>query len=164
MTTFGRNEPVFMLSEVARVLGMPESRVKNWTIGRPLLIKPLVPAYGTGTRNVYSVYDIYRMAIAKHMNASGATARAIQAVVDKVGTSFGSSVFAVVEGQQARKGESEFEVSIVYDWGRRATGLKQVIRKVANSRCCYVVNLHKIVQDVESLVDHFLTDGPRGSD
>src|SRR5262249_12209359 len=144
------NEPFFMLAEVAQILDMPESRVKNWTIGRPLTITPLIPAYGTGTRNLYSVYDIYRMAIAKHMNASGGMARAVQAVVDKVGTSFGSSAFALIEIPQLQKRGGELEVSIVFDRGRATSGLRQVLRKVASSFCCHVVNLRTIVQDVDS--------------
>src|SRR5450755_3901247 len=55
---------LFMQSEAANILGLPNSLVKNWTIGRPLEINPSIAARGTGSRNLYDQRDLYRLAIA----------------------------------------------------------------------------------------------------
>jgi DNA-binding transcriptional MerR regulator len=76
---------VFELAEVAEVLGMPKSKVKNWTIGRPLRITPSVRvASGKGTRNLYSVEDVYVLTLANQLNEDGFSPKAIQAVIKKV--------------------------------------------------------------------------------
>lgn len=47
---------------MAKVLGMPLTKARNWTIGRPLGIPASVrTATGTGTRNLYSIEDVYLM-------------------------------------------------------------------------------------------------------
>ena len=63
---------VFELSEVADLLDLPTSTVKNWTIGRPLSIKPSIRASrGKGSRNLYSREDVYLLALAVQLTRDG---------------------------------------------------------------------------------------------
>ena len=76
---------IFELSEVARILKVPKARIKNWTIGRPLRITPTIrTASGKGTRNLYSVEDVYVLTLANQLNEDGFSPKAIQAVIKKV--------------------------------------------------------------------------------
>lgn len=76
---------IFELSEVAEILHLPASRVKNWTIGRPLTITPSVrQAKGTGSRNLYGADDMYLFALAEELNAFGLVPRFTQQVLDRV--------------------------------------------------------------------------------
>ena len=73
---------VFELSEVAKILSVPKSRVKNWTIGRPLQIKPTVRiARGKGSRNLYGTNDVYLIALANQLYLDGFDARAIRGIL-----------------------------------------------------------------------------------
>lgn len=63
---------VFDLSDVAKILGMSLSRVKNWTIGRPLDIKPSIrAAQGAGTSNLYGPEELFLMGVANHLANDG---------------------------------------------------------------------------------------------
>ena len=73
---------VFELSDVARMVGLPISKAKNWSIGKPLSITPSVrEAQGTGSRSLYSMDDVYRMAVANEMSKLGLPTKAIEAVL-----------------------------------------------------------------------------------
>src|SRR5437762_201021 len=70
---------VFTLGEVAAILQLPKSRVKNWTIGRPLKIIPKVlAAKGTGSRNLYSIEDVYVMGFIKQLSEDGFSSKTIK--------------------------------------------------------------------------------------
>ena len=74
---------VFTLGDVAEILQVPKSRIKNWTIGRPLKIVPRVLAgKGKGSRNLYSLEDLYLFALVNQLYADGLSNNAIQYVVD----------------------------------------------------------------------------------
>lgn len=63
---------VYELKDVAEILQMPKSKVKNWTIGRPLRIVPSLSGFGgKGSRNIYSVSDLMSFALAQHLEESG---------------------------------------------------------------------------------------------
>src|ERR1700690_1746638 len=89
---------VFFLSEAAAILDMPESLIKNWTIGRPLRITPSRAATGVGSRNLYNVLDLYRFGFAKHLSMDGLAPHAIQSILDAMGTDFSSAALAIVTG------------------------------------------------------------------
>jgi MerR HTH family regulatory protein len=77
-----RQSDVFTLGEVAEVLRVPLTRVKNWTIGRPLRIIPTVRvAAGKGSRNLYSIKDVYAIALANHLSEDGFTTKAIKRIL-----------------------------------------------------------------------------------
>ena len=62
----------YTFSEVAELVGLPEATVKNWTFGRPLAITPSVSTGGgQGSRSLYSLYDVWRFAVARELVAAG---------------------------------------------------------------------------------------------
>jgi hypothetical protein len=76
------NLQIFELSEVADLLQLPISTVKNWTIGRPLSIKPSLRAsQGKGSRNLYSREDLLVLALAAQLNRDGFTPSTLQKVL-----------------------------------------------------------------------------------
>ena len=63
---------VFTLGEVAKVLSVPSSRIKNWTIGRPFHVAPsIVTGRGKGSRNLYSLEDVYFFALLNRLDGDG---------------------------------------------------------------------------------------------
>jgi DNA-binding transcriptional MerR regulator len=76
---------VFELPEIAKVLEMPLTKARNWTIGRPLSIPASIrPATGTGSRNLYSIEDVYLMALANEFSKAGFAAKAIGKLLEVV--------------------------------------------------------------------------------
>jgi hypothetical protein len=85
---------VFSLGEVAEVLQLPKSRIKDWTIGRPLEIIPKVlAAHGTGSRNLYSIEDVYVMGFIKQLGEDGFSSKTIK----KLLVGHGETVWYVLE-------------------------------------------------------------------
>ena len=77
--------PVYGLSQVAELVGLRESTVKNWTFGRPLAIAPSVSTGGgKGSRSLYSLYDVYRFAVARELVKAGFAPSKIQTVIDQL--------------------------------------------------------------------------------
>jgi DNA-binding transcriptional MerR regulator len=70
---------VFELPDLIKILGLSPTKAKNWTNGRSgVMIEPSIrKATGTGSRNLYSVEDLYLMGIALEFNKAGFTAKAI---------------------------------------------------------------------------------------
>jgi DNA-binding transcriptional MerR regulator len=76
---------VFELSEMTELLGMSQVKAKNWTAGRPFKIQASVrTATGTGSRNLYSIEDLYLMALANQFSKAGFAAKAIGKLVKAV--------------------------------------------------------------------------------
>ena len=73
---------VFTLGEVAELLQAPKTRIKNWTIGRPLRIVPrILAAQGKGSRNLYSVEDVYVFALANQLGKDGFSVKTIDGLL-----------------------------------------------------------------------------------
>ncbi len=63
---------VFTLGDVAEILSVPISRIKNWTIGRPYRVVPsLVTGRGKGRRNLYTLEDVYLLALLTRLHDDG---------------------------------------------------------------------------------------------
>ena len=76
---------VFSLGEVAQLLKVPNTRIKNWTIGRPLRIVPrILAAQGKGSRNLYSLEDVYVFALVNQLYKDGFTSAVIKCVLAEV--------------------------------------------------------------------------------
>src|SRR5207245_1472423 len=76
---------VFELAEMAELLGMPLTKARNWTIGRPLSIAASIrTATGTGSRNLYSIEDVYLMGLANEFSKAGFAAKAIGRLLEAV--------------------------------------------------------------------------------
>jgi hypothetical protein len=79
------DRPSFEISAVSRILNMPFTRVKNWTIGRPLAIKPSVRrAKGKGKSNLYAPEEVFLMAVANHLVNDGLGLDVVEEVVRKL--------------------------------------------------------------------------------
>src|SRR5256886_17257716 len=67
------------------LLGMPQTKEKNWTAGRPFKMPASVrTATGTGSRNLYSIEDVYLMALANEFSKAGFAAKAIGRLLEAV--------------------------------------------------------------------------------
>src|ERR1017187_3882226 len=89
-------EPIFELAEMAKVIGMPFTKAKNWTMGRPIRFQAsLRSGMGTGSRNLYSLDDVYLMGIAYECSKVGMAAKAIGRLVEAVGMKFPAGVRGV---------------------------------------------------------------------
>ncbi len=76
---------LYSFSDVAELVDLPESTVKNWTFGRPLSIVPSIfSGGGKGSRSLYSLYDVWRFAIAKQLVEDGFAPAKLQEVVDQL--------------------------------------------------------------------------------
>src|SRR5438445_13556436 len=76
---------VFELAEMAELLGMPLTKARNWTIGRPLSIPASIrTATGTGSRNLYSIEDVYLMGLANEFRKAGFAAMAYGRMVEAI--------------------------------------------------------------------------------
>jgi len=70
---------VFELPEVAEILELDLAKAKNWSNGRTgLVIEPSVrKASGTGSRNLFSLNDLYLFGVAQAFSGAGFAAAAI---------------------------------------------------------------------------------------
>jgi DNA-binding transcriptional MerR regulator len=161
---------VFLLSQAARVLEMTESQVKNWTIGRPLQIGPYRSATGTGSRNLYSMHDLYRFTIAQRLSIDGFAAPAIQSVLDALREADLTStkvaiVVPVLRRYLPRSKGIKLEVQVVPDSQSEQDWLSVVDSRIRTSYGCHVLYIAGITKDVNHQVDKFLqkTFGKRRS-
>jgi hypothetical protein len=78
------NIKVFELLEMEKILGLKPGKAKNWTNDRTgIKIEPSVrKASGTGSRNLYSIEDLYLMGIAREFSKAGYAAKAIGRLLD----------------------------------------------------------------------------------
>jgi hypothetical protein len=82
-------EPIFELAEMAKAVGMPFAKAKNWTMGRPIRLQAsLRSGMGTGSRNLYSLDDVYMMGVAYECGKAGMAAKAIGKLVEAVRKKF----------------------------------------------------------------------------
>src|SRR6266513_2062983 len=76
---------IFELSEMTTLLAMSQVKAKNWTAGRPFKLPASVrTATGTGSRNLYSIGDVYLMGLANEFSKAGFAAKAIGRVLEAV--------------------------------------------------------------------------------
>jgi len=79
----------FEFREMVKVVGISETKAKNWIVGRPFKIEASVhTATGQGSRNLYSLDDVYLMAVANELSRSGMAAKAIGDLVGTIKTRF----------------------------------------------------------------------------
>jgi hypothetical protein len=84
MGTFVQRHTIqtFEFREMISVLGMSPSRAKNFTVGRPFKLEPSIrTASGHGSRNLYSLEDVYLMGVANDLSHAGMAAGAIGELV-----------------------------------------------------------------------------------
>jgi hypothetical protein len=74
-----------------RVLRMSPTKAKNWTVGRPFKLEPSIRTWrpaGQGSRNLYSLDDLYLMGLANELSKAGMAAKAIGKLVEAVKARF----------------------------------------------------------------------------
>lgn len=140
---------IFELSEVADLLALTPSTVKNWTIGRPLTIKPSIRASrGKGSRNLYSRDDVCVLALAAQLSRDGFALKTVQKVLKELkGRShlLGSHSSALVISSSGGKPEIKF-----LSGGQISIGVYEQLRADVVGR--YVLNLTKLVSWVEDRI------------
>jgi hypothetical protein len=86
----------FEFREMIRVLGMSAATGKNFTSGRPFKLKPSIrTATGQGSRNLYSLGDVWLMGVANELSKAGMAASAIGKLVGALRTKFTHGLGAV---------------------------------------------------------------------
>lgn len=154
---------VFTLGAVAKLLGLPKTRVKNWTIGRPLRIVPEISAgQGKGSRNLYSLEDVYVFALVNELDRDGFSSRTIKGILaldgahmflefegppQRVQVSLGRMVryssFLVISRDNGKAHPSFHAGRIAWDViAKRETGV----------RGKYILDLRKLTAEVEERV------------
>jgi DNA-binding transcriptional MerR regulator len=79
-----------------RVLGMSAATGKNWTVGRPFKLEPSIrTATGHGSRNLYSLEDVWLMGVANELSKAGMAANAIGKLVRAVRAKFPNGLASV---------------------------------------------------------------------
>jgi hypothetical protein len=74
---------VFTKHDISQFFGIQPTRVTNWEAGRTLKLKPsILEASGRGTRNLYSVGDVYKTGLAILLLAVGYSSKVVQRAVD----------------------------------------------------------------------------------
>jgi len=80
---------VFELGQIAKILDMTPAKAKNWTIGRPFKLEPSIKAAsGQGSRNLFSLEDVYLMGVANELSHMGMAAKAIGKFVEALKKKF----------------------------------------------------------------------------
>ena len=83
---------ILQLPEMADILDIEIAKAKNWTNGRTgLIIKPSIrESTGTGKSDLYSLEDLYLMALASEFSKAGVAAKAIGKLVEAIKSKFNS--------------------------------------------------------------------------
>ncbi len=86
----------FDLQEMTRVVGLSATKAKNWTSGRPFkLPASIVQASGRGKSNIYSLDDVYLMAVAEEFSRAGFAAKAIGRLLEALQERFPDGIAGV---------------------------------------------------------------------
>jgi len=101
----------FDLTEMAGLVGMSPATAKNWTVGRPFTISASAyQASGRGSINLYSLDDVYLMAVAHEFSKAGFAANAIGKLVDSLRAKYPSLGDAPALAVWRAKAGGKFEI------------------------------------------------------
>jgi DNA-binding transcriptional MerR regulator len=96
----------FEFREMVEILQMSPAKAKNWIVGRPFTIEASIrTASGHGSRNLYSLEDVYLMGVANELSHSGMAAAAIGKFIAALHKKFpdglaGVETLCVVRGEE----------------------------------------------------------------
>jgi hypothetical protein len=108
--------PTFEFREMIEVLGMSPTRAKNWIVGRPFTIEASIrTASGQGSRNLYSLEDVYLMGIANDLSHSGMAAAAIGKLVTVLKAKFPDGLAEVDTLHVARGANLTYRIELRED-------------------------------------------------
>jgi len=101
----------FDLTEMAGLVGLTPATAKNWTVGRPFTIPASAyEASGRGSINLYSIDDVYLMAVAHEFSKAGFAAKAIGKLVEAVQAKYPSLSDAPAIAVWRPKAGGKFEI------------------------------------------------------
>ena len=102
----------FDLTETARLVGMKFAKAKNWTVGLPLTIHASAyQATGRGSMNLYSIEDVYLMAVANEFSKTGFAAAAIGKLAESLRAKYPDLSQAPVLTVWRPKAGGKFEIN-----------------------------------------------------
>jgi DNA-binding transcriptional MerR regulator len=133
---------VFTVAEVAEIVQVSKSRIKNWTIGRPLKIVPKVRAYrGKGSRNLYSLQDVYLFALVTQLHDDGLSTKLIEYILEGVllGPRLGPVMAVILHRPQGKW--KALTMTGGFDWD-------EINRRAAASRGLYFLNVRAVLNHV----------------
>jgi len=150
---------VYELADIAAILGMEKSRVKNWTIGRPFSVRPSVRAsVGKGSRNLFSRNDIFCFALVKRLNEIGVPVTAIQNVLKKMEAELPRDEFwksARWLHLQRTNRDTSFAIAIDVD----TFGYENVTIEAEDEFVCFYALNMKVIEDLISTKIHMFEHG-----
>jgi hypothetical protein len=79
-----KQQPQFSRKATAKVLEVSPDSLKDWSRGKPWLLRPSVSAMGKGSRTIYSIFDVYLGAVAVALNLGGMSCKKIAAVLPMI--------------------------------------------------------------------------------
>jgi DNA-binding transcriptional MerR regulator len=95
------------------VLGMSATKAKNWTVGRPFKLEPSIrTASGQGSRNLYSMEDVYLLGIANDLSHAGMAAGAIGELVAALKEKFSDGLAGVDTLYVTRGGNLTYRIEL----------------------------------------------------
>ena len=149
---------VFELSEVAGLLHLSSSTVKNWTIGRPLSIQPSIRAEGgTGSRNLYGRDDVCLFALVTQLTRDGFATRTLKHVLEELAVlkEREGGLAPVLAHYSTLVISSPHErTKVQFLAGDLTTAVHEQLRE--DVRGCYILDLTKLVKWVELRIKHFV--------
>jgi hypothetical protein len=103
--------PAFDLNVMAKLVGIKVTKAKNWTVGRPFTIPASAyQASGRGSINLYSIDDVYLMAVAHEFSKAGFAAKAIGKLVESLRAKYPSLGDAPALAVWRAKAGGKFEI------------------------------------------------------
>lgn len=135
----------FDLTDMAKLIDMTFAKAKNWTVGRPFTIPASAyQATGRGSINLYSLEDVYLMAVANEFSKVGFAAAAIGKLVEALRVKYPSLGAAPLLTVWRPKAGGKFEIAedqneltavrVLVDVPKIVQAINQSAEKLARSR------------------------------
>jgi hypothetical protein len=144
---------IYEFADIAAILRIKKSQVKNWTSGRPFSVRPSVRvSSGKGSRNLFSRADLYCFELVKRLNDVGAPVQAIQELLGGGTLSYEpcwkENYWVVVSRSFPRHSLFETLFSTSFSGSFQLDPEHKVV-------CYYAVNLSHIVEHVQAMIAVF---------
>ena len=147
---------IYELADVARIVGIEKSRVKNWTLGRPFTVKPsLRSSFGTGSRNLFSRQDLYCFALVQRLIEADAPVAAIQRMLEKLRPDLPEDAFWK-EQKWIIISRKDRDRSYDVNYGAEYPASSTVQPEEHEFLCHYAVNLKSLAHEVANRIDQFM--------
>jgi hypothetical protein len=79
-----KQEPKFTRAATAHVLGVSSDRLKDWSRGKPWILRPSVSSLGRGSKTIYSTADLYIGCIALVLSWGGMSCKTIARILPEI--------------------------------------------------------------------------------